>query len=89
MGVLRGRESEARLLRLERQEAGQQPLGDLQVVAIETGRGLGDIAQLVGQLLLHDGAQLRLVALQGLQLHTHTHTHIFLKGALKSELPKK
>jgi hypothetical protein len=45
----------------------------------------------VGQLLLHDGAQLRLVALQGLQLHTHTHTHthIFIKGALKSELPKK
>ena len=72
MGVLRGRESEAGLLRLERQQAGQQPLGDLQVVAVETGRGLGDVAQLVSQLLLYDGAQLRLVALQGLQLHTHT-----------------
>ncbi|KAG7263646.1 hypothetical protein CRUP_032046 [Coryphaenoides rupestris] len=44
---------------LSSQQAGQQPLSDLQVVAVETGRRLGDVAELVRQLLLHDGSQMQ------------------------------
>lgn len=76
MSILSGREPEAALLGLEGQEAGQQALGDLQVVAIESARGLCDVTQLMGELLLHDGVQLRLVTLQRVQLYTHTHTSV-------------
>lgn len=66
--VLSGGESEATLLGLEGQEAGQQTLGDLQVVPVESAGRLGDIAQLVGQFLLHDGVELRLITLQRIKL---------------------
>lgn len=66
--VLSGRESEATLLCLEGQEAGQQALGNLQVVPVEAAGCLCDVAELVGQFLLHDGVQLRLVTLQRVQL---------------------
>lgn len=74
--VLSGRESEAALLGLEGEEAGQQALGDLQVVPVEAAGCLCDVAELVGQLLLHDGVQFRLVTLQRIQLN-------------KQEMPKK
>lgn len=53
--VLSGGESKATLLGLEGQEAGQQSLCDLQVIAVESGGCLSDITKLVGELLLHDG----------------------------------
>lgn len=68
--VLSGRESEAALLGLEGQEAGQQTLGDLQVVPVEAAGCLCDVAELVGQFLLHDGVQFRLVTLQRIKLST-------------------
>lgn len=74
--VLSGRESEAALLGLEGEEAGQQALGDLQVIPVEAAGCLCDVAELVGQLLLHDGVQFRLVTLQRIQLN-------------KQEMPKK
>lgn len=74
--VLSGRQSEAALLGLEGQEAGQQTLGDLQVVPVEAAGCLCDVAELVGQFLLHDGVQFRLVTLQRIKLSTQ-------------ELPKK
>lgn len=74
--VLSGRESEAALLGLEGEEAGQQALGDLQVVPVEAAGCLCDVAELVGQLLLHDGVQFRLVTLQRIELN-------------KQEMPKK
>lgn len=74
--VLSGRESEAALLGLEGEEAGQQALGDLQVISVEAAGCLCDVAELVGQLLLHDGVQFRLVTLQRIQLN-------------KQEMPKK
>lgn len=67
--VLSGGESEAALLGLEGQEAGQQSLCDLQIVAVESGCCLGDVTELVGEFLLHDGVQLRLVTLQGIKLN--------------------
>lgn len=67
--VLSGRESEAALLGLEGEEAGQKALGDLQVVPVEAAGCLCDVAELVGQLLLHDGVQFRLVTLQRIQLN--------------------
>ena len=67
--VLGGRESKAGLLSLKCQEAGQQTLSYLQVVAVEPGGRLGDVTELVSKLLLHDGVQLRLVTLQGVKLH--------------------
>lgn len=69
MCVLSGGESEAALLGLEGQEAGQQSLCDLQIVAVESGCCLGDVTELVGEFLLHDGVQLRLVTLQGIKLN--------------------
>lgn len=74
--VLSGRESEAALLGLEGEEAGQQTLGDLQVVPVEAAGCLCHVAELVGQLLLHDGVQFRLVTLQRIELN-------------KQEMPKK
>lgn len=71
MCILSSGESEAVLLRLEGQEAGQQPLGDLQVIAIESSGRLGDVTELVGKFLLHDGVQLRLITLQGIELEIH------------------
>lgn len=69
VGVLRGSQAKPVLLILEVQQAGKQPLRNLQVVAIETRRCLGDVAQLIGKLLLHDGAEVRLVPLHRLQLY--------------------
>lgn len=74
MCVLSSGESEAALLGLEGQEAGQQSLGDLQVVAVESGGCLGDVTELVGELLLHDGVQLRLITLQRIKLNKQTQT---------------
>lgn len=68
--VLSGRQSEAALLGLEGQEAGQQTLGDLQVVPVQAAGCLCDVAELVGQFLLHDGVQFRLVTLQRIELST-------------------
>lgn len=67
--ILGGGEPEAALLGLKWEEAGQQPLSYLQVVAVKPGGGLGYITELVGKLLLHDGVQLGLIALQGIELH--------------------
>lgn len=72
IGVLSGGEPEAALMGLKGQQAGQQSLRDLQVVAVETGSGLGHVAQLVGKFLLHDGVELRLIPLQGIELNTQT-----------------
>lgn len=72
MCILSSGESEAALLGLKGQEAGQQPFGNLQIVPIETGSGLGDVTQLVGKFLLYDGVQLRLIALEGIQLNMQT-----------------
>lgn len=71
MCVLSSGESEAVLLRLEGQEAGQQPFGDLQVVAVESSGCLGDVTELVGKFLLHDGVKLRLITLQRIELEIH------------------
>lgn len=68
MRVLCGCETKAALLCLKSKEAGQQALGDLQVIAVEPGGGLSDVTELVGQFLLCDGVQLRLVALQRVKL---------------------
>lgn len=68
MCILSGCQTEAWLEALKGQEAGQQALGDLKVVAIETGCCLCDIPKLIGQFFLDDGAELRLVSLQCLQL---------------------
>lgn len=74
MSILSSRESEAALLGLEGQEAGQQSFCDLQVIAVESGRRLGDITELVGEFLLHDGVQLRLITLQRIKLNIQTPT---------------
>lgn len=66
--VLSGRESKAALLGLEGQEAGQETLGNLQVVPVEAAGCLCDVAELVGQFLLHDGVEFRLVALERIKL---------------------
>lgn len=70
--VLSSGEPEAALLGLEVQEARQQSFGDVQVVAIEPGGRLGDVTQLVGEFLLHDGVELRLVPLQRVKLNKQT-----------------
>lgn len=69
MCVLSSGQSEAALLGLEGQEAGQQSFCDLQIIPIESGCGLGDVTQLVGKLLLDDGVQLRLITLEGIELN--------------------
>lgn len=71
MCILSGCQTEAWLDAFKGQEAGQQALGDLKVVAIETGCCLCDIPKLMGQFFLNDGAELCLVSLQCLQLHKH------------------
>lgn len=63
MCVLSSCESKAALLGLKGQEAGQQSLSDLQVIPIESGGCLGDIAELMGEFLLHDGVELCLITL--------------------------
>lgn len=72
--VLRGGESKAALLGFKGQEAGKQSLSNLQVIAIESGGCLCDVAELVCQLFLHDGVQLRLIALQRIELNVQTPT---------------
>lgn len=72
MCVLSSGESEATLLGLEGQEAGQQSFGNLQIIPIESGSGLGDVTQLVGKFLLYDGVQLRLITLEGIELNMQT-----------------
>lgn len=74
MCVLSSGESKAALLGLEGQEAGQQSLSNLQVIAIESGGCLGDVTELVGKLLLHDGVQLCLITLQRIKLNIQTPT---------------
>lgn len=83
MCVLSRGESEAGLLGLKGQEAGQQPLGDLQVVAVESGGCLGDVTELVSQFLLHDGVQLGLVPLQRIKLNMQTPTQKLLHPLFK------
>ncbi len=73
MCVLSSGESKAALLGLEGQEAGQQSFSNLQVIAIEAGSCLGDVTELVGKFLLHDGVQLCLIALQRIKLNIQTH----------------
>lgn len=69
MCVLSSCEPKAALLGLEGQETGQQSLSDLQVVTVESGGCLGDIAKLMGEFLLHDGVELRLITLQSIKLN--------------------
>ena len=69
VGILGGSESKPVLLGLKCQEAGQQSLSYLQVIAIEAGGSLGNITELVSKLLLHNGVQLCLITLQGIKLY--------------------
>ncbi|TNN64678.1 hypothetical protein EYF80_025085 [Liparis tanakae] len=68
------REPEATLLGLKAQEAGQQPFSNLQVIAVESGGCLGDVTELVGKFLFHDGVQFGLIPLQRIKLNMQTAT---------------
>lgn len=74
--VLSGGEPEAALLGLKVQEAGQQSFSYVQVIAIEPGGGLGDVTQLVGKFLLHNGAELCLIPFQRVKLNKQTRSII-------------
>lgn len=74
--VLSGGEPKTALLGLKVQEAGQQSFSNVQVIAIKAGGRLSDITQLVGEFLLHDGVELRLIPLQRVQLNKQTRSII-------------
>lgn len=74
MCILGSREPEATLLSLKAQEAGQQPFSNLQVIAVESGGCLGDVTELVGKFLFHDGVQFGLIPLQRIKLNMQTAT---------------
>lgn len=62
MCILSGSQTEAWLEALKGQEARQQPLGNLKVIAIETGGCLCDITKLMGQFFLNDGVEFCLIS---------------------------